>query len=66
MVEKDKKEWKKFLNRKKQSELNRQQIKLVASLHSKLFSHKYEEPCTCNGKVYKRWIEDINKIYELK
>ena len=64
MVEKDRKKWEKFLNRKNQSELNRQQIKLVARLHSELYYHKYSEPCTCNGKIYRSWIEEINKKYK--
>ena len=66
MVEKDRKEWKKFLNRKNQSELNRTEIKLVARLYSELYKVKYSEPCTCNGKIYKSWIEQINKKYESK
>tara|TARA_R100000995_G_scaffold84685_1_gene64256 strand:- start:1076 stop:1276 length:201 start_codon:yes stop_codon:yes gene_type:complete len=66
MVEKDRKEWKKFLNRKNQSELNRTQVELVARLHSELYFHKYSEPCTCNGKIYKTWIEEINIKYESK
>ena len=66
MVEKDKKAWKKFLNRKNQSELNRKEIKLVARLYSKLYNVKYSEPCTCNGRIYKSWIEQINKKYESK
>ena len=64
--EKDRKEWKKFLNRKNQSELNRTEIKLVARLYSELYNVKYSEPCTCNGRIYKSWIEQINKKYESK
>ena len=66
MVEKDRKEWKKYLNRKNQSELNRTEIKLVARLYSELYNVKYSEPCTCNGRIYKSWIEQINKKYESK
>ena len=61
-----KKAWKKFLNRKNQSELNRTEIKLVARLYSELYNVKYSEPCTCNGRIYKSWIEQINKKYESK
>ncbi len=66
MVEKDRKEWKKFLNRKNQSELNRTEIDFVARLHSELYDHKFHTPCTCNGRIYKTWIEEINKKYESK
>ena len=41
--------------------------KLIAKLHSKLFNHKYNIPCSCNPKkaqrIFKNWIEDINKLY---
>lgn len=66
MVKEDRILWEKFLNRKKQNELNKTQIKLVARLHSELYNHKYDEPCTCNGRLYRSWIEDINQIYESK
>lgn len=66
MVDKDKIMWKEFLNRKKQHEINKEEIKLIARLHSELYKHKYNEPCTCNGKIYKQWITEITKFYEAK
>jgi SET domain-containing protein len=60
MVEEDKERWLEFTNRP--NELNRDQIKLVAELHAKYYNHKYDEPCTCNGSIYRRWIEDLNKL----
>jgi len=24
--------------------------------------HSYNEPCTCNGSIYRRWIADLNKL----
>lgn len=62
MVEEDKEKWLEFTNRPKQHELNRQQIELVAELHSKYYNHKYYEPCTCNGSTYRLWIKDLNKL----
>tara|TARA_R100001509_G_C4830787_1_gene203206 strand:+ start:164 stop:364 length:201 start_codon:yes stop_codon:yes gene_type:complete len=66
MVEKDRILWKAFLEREKQHEINREEIELIARLHSELYRHKYSEPCTCNGSVYRQWIAEINKIYESK
>tara|TARA_R100000234_G_C4951346_1_gene157487 strand:+ start:134 stop:343 length:210 start_codon:yes stop_codon:yes gene_type:complete len=65
MVKKDRILWEAFLNRKKQNEINKQEIELIARLHSELYRHKYNEPCTCNGKIYKQWIVEINKKYEV-
>tara|TARA_R100000541_G_C1851792_1_gene77737 strand:- start:89 stop:280 length:192 start_codon:yes stop_codon:yes gene_type:complete len=62
MVEEDLTRWLEFVNRKRQHELNKEQIKLVAELHAKYYNHKYKEPCTCNGSIYKIWINDINKL----
>lgn len=37
--------------------------KILCELHAKYYNHKYSEPCTCNGRLYKTWIADIDKIY---
>jgi len=62
MVEEDKDRWLEFINRPRQNELNRAQIELVAELHAKYYKHKYNEPCTCNGSIYRMWIKDLNKL----
>lgn len=38
--------------------------KILCTLHSKYYNHKYSEPCTCNGNIYKMWIADIDRIYD--
>ena len=66
MVKEDRILWEAFLNRKKQNEIDRQQIELIARLHSELYKHKYNEPCTCSSKNWNQWIAEINKVYESK
>ena len=66
MVKEDRILWEAFLKRKKQNQIDRQQIELIARLHSELYKHKYNEPCTCNPKIYNQWIAEINKVYESK
>jgi len=66
MVKEDRILWEAFLNRKKQNEIDRQQIELIARLHSELYKHKYNEPCTCSNKIWNQWIAEINKVYESK
>jgi hypothetical protein len=66
MVKEDRILWEAFLNRKKQNEIDRQQIELIARLHSELYRHKYNEPCTCSSKIWNQWIAEINKVYESK
>jgi len=63
MVEEDKERWLEFTNRPKQHELNRDQINLVAELHSKYYHpNNFYVPCSCNGSIYRRWIQDLNKL----
>tara|TARA_R100000995_G_scaffold84101_2_gene61790 strand:- start:193 stop:393 length:201 start_codon:yes stop_codon:yes gene_type:complete len=66
MVKEDRILWKSFLEREKQHEINREEIELIARLHSELYRHKYNEPCTCSGKIWNQWIAEINKVYESK
>jgi hypothetical protein len=62
MVEEDLERWLEFTNRPKQNEINREEMELIARLHSIYYKHKFNIPCSCNGKIYKRWIQDINKL----
>jgi hypothetical protein len=63
MVKEDKLDWYKFQSEVKHS-LNRNQFELVCQLHSKYFNHKFYKPCTCNPKVIKQWIAQIDDLYE--
>ncbi len=46
------------------SELNKEEQKLLARLHSHYFKHTYYLPCTCSPKIYNQWISEINNIYK--
>ena len=37
--------------------------KILCKLHAQYYNHKYNEPCTCNGKIYKMWIADMDRVY---
>jgi len=62
MVEEDLDRWLEFTNRPRQHELDKEQIDLVCNLHAKYYKHPYKKPCSCNGSIYRRWIEDLNKL----
>jgi hypothetical protein len=62
MVEKDLERWLEFVSRPKQHEINRKEMELIARLHSHYYKHRYEVPCSCNGAIYRRWIQDLNKL----
>ena len=42
------------------SKMSNEDFKIMCRLHSKYFNHKYQEPCTCNKKILRQWIEQLN------
>jgi hypothetical protein len=63
MEELDRKDWYQFRS-KNTTRVSRQEIKMIAELHSKYFNHKYKVPCSCSPKDLQKWVDDLNKIYE--
>ena len=45
------------------TKLTQPQYKLLCKLHAKYYNHTYYEPCSCRPKELKRWIADIDRIY---
>jgi hypothetical protein len=39
--------------------------KILCTLHAKYYNHKYYEPCSCDSKIYRMWIADIDRIYNI-
>jgi len=44
--------------------LLRADYKVMCRLHSELFNHPYKEPCTCNKRVIRLWIQQLNKYFD--
>ena len=42
------------------STMSNEDFKIMCTLHSKYFNHKYSEPCTCNKRRLRQWIEELN------
>jgi len=42
------------------SVMSNEDFKIMCRLHSKYFNHKYSEPCTCNKRRLRQWIEELN------
>ena len=36
---------------------------ILCTLHAKYYNHKYYEPCSCDAKIYRMWIADIDRLY---
>jgi hypothetical protein len=54
--------WENFRMGTKQHITNAE-FELVCNLHAKYYKHNYYKPCTCNPKVIKQWIKDLNVIW---
>ena len=44
--------------------LHPKEYKLICELHSVYYKHRYFEPCTCSPKTIKKWITDLNIIWD--
>ena len=45
------------------SKMSNSDFKIMCQLHSKYFNHKYHEPCTCNKRILRNWIQQLdNKL----
>ena len=65
MVIEDKEIWEDF-KANVTNKLTPEYRKILCTLHAKYYNHKYHEPCSCNGKIYKMWIADMDRIYNQK
>lgn len=45
------------------NKLDRTHYLEVCKLHAEAYNHKYYEPCTCNPRTIKAWIEDLKKHF---
>tara|TARA_R110000787_G_scaffold272347_1_gene379728 strand:- start:497 stop:709 length:213 start_codon:yes stop_codon:yes gene_type:complete len=58
----DKIDWEKFRAGTK-SYLEPKEFELICQLHAKYYKHQYYKPCTCNPKIIKLWIKQLNIIW---
>ena len=45
------------------SYLEAAEFEFICKLHSVYYKHKFHKPCTCNPKMIKKWIKDLNVIW---
>ena len=59
----DYEKWKAFRVDKK-SYLSQDEFTLVCELHARYYEHKFYKPSTCSPKEIKKWLQDLNKIWD--
>ena len=43
--------------------LSTDEFRLVCELHATYYKHRFYKPCTCSPKKIKKWINDLNAIW---
>ena len=59
----DFKKWEIFRNSSK-STISGQEFDMVCQLHSRYKNHTLYKPCTCNPSEIKKWIKDLNVVWD--
>lgn len=55
--------WKEFRESNKNT-IVQSEKELIANLYSHYYNKPYNMPCTCNGKIWQKMINDLNTIFE--
>jgi len=55
--------WKEFRESSK-STIVQSEKELIANLYSQYYNKPYRMPCTCNGKIWQKMINDLNVIFD--
>lgn len=45
------------------TKLDERYTRPLAEIHARVFSHKFDVPCSCSPKTWKSWINDLRKVY---
>ena len=43
--------------------ISSEEFQMVCEFHAKYYKHKFYKVCTCSPKKIKRWIKDLNAIW---
>ena len=54
--------WKTF--RADTRNINQQEFKMVCQLHAKYYKHQLHYPCPCSPTVIKRFIKELNLVWD--
>lgn len=48
----------------KEKRISREDQEMIAKIHSRVFSHKFHVPCSCNPSIWKQWIRELNDMLD--
>ena len=44
--------------------LNLQDREQIATIHARVFNHKFDIPCTCSPKIWMQWIRELQELLD--
>lgn len=48
----------------RKTSLNYDQRVKIAEIHSRVFNHKYDVPCTCSPKIWIQWMRELQELLD--
>lgn len=48
----------------RKTSLNYDQRVRIAEIHSRVFNHKYDVPCTCSPKIWIQWMRELQELLD--
>ncbi len=48
----------------KKKTLNHDERVKIAEIHSRVFNHKFDVPCTCSPKIWIQWIRELTELLD--
>ena len=49
----------------RKSSLTHDQRVRIAEIHSRVFNHKFDVPCTCSPKIWIQWIRELKELLDV-
>lgn len=48
----------------RKSTLSHEQRVRIAEIHSRVFNHKFDVPCTCSPKIWMQWVRELQQLLD--
>lgn len=48
----------------RKNQLNHDQRVRIAEIHSRVFNHKFDVPCTCSPKIWLQWMRELQELLD--
>ena len=48
----------------RKSTLKYQDREMIATIHARVFNHKFDIPCTCSPKIWMQWVRELQELLD--